>query len=327
MQTPWPLLAPILAALFPVFALFALGNLLRRRGVIIESVWGGIDRLVFWVLFPCFLFYRTLHADLSGALVGPIAVVLIGVILIGAVAARLLKPALGLPAESHVAVYQAAFRINVYIAIAVSEALLGAEGVVIAAIATAVTAPVMNAVALVELVRLGPAPSGAVLQSPAARIIIGFMRNPLILATLAGAALNALDAPPPAVLDETIRIASQAALPLALLGVGAGLRLKTLRTAGAPTAVAAALKLIFAPLAALALALAVGLEGAAAFIAVLFAAMPTSASSYQMTKAMGGDASLMAAIITSQTLLTAVTAPIVLVIAALILLPGGFAPG
>ena len=53
-------------------------------------------------------------------------------------------------------------------------------------------------------------------------------------------------------------------------------------------------------------------EAAAAFVAILFNGLPTSPVSYVLARQMGGDAKLMAGIITVQTALAIATLPVVL---------------
>ena len=55
-----------------------------------------------------------------------------------------------------------------------------------------------------------------------------------------------------------------------------------------------------------------GVSGVAAFIAVLFNALPTAPASYILSRQLGGDAELMASILTTQILAAIVTLPLVL---------------
>lgn len=320
----WPLFASVLTSLVPIYVLFGLGFALRAKGFIPISVWDGSDKIVFWVLFPVFLFHRTVHADFSGAGIDGIIAALGGTILVMALGARLFKRLYRLDERGYVALYQAAFRLNIYVAIAVSEALFGTEGVAIAALATAITAPLMNAVALIELIGLkSKSEPGTSTKrdwlATIGRFSRGVALNPLVIACAFGAFANIVNFAPIGPIEETLSIAASAALPLALLGVGAGLRLEAIIKALRPVGIACTLKLIIAPSIALAGVIFFDVPKVPAFICVLFAAMPTSASAYQMTKSLGGDARLMAALITSQTLLTPLTAPILLAFAGVIL--------
>jgi predicted permease len=69
-------------------------------------------------------------------------------------------------------------------------------------------------------------------------------------------------------------------------------------------------KLVLMPLLAIALALWFGLSGTNLVIVAVCSAVPTSPSAYVMARQMGGDAPLLAQIITLQTILAAITMPI-----------------
>ena len=80
-----------------------------------------------------------------------------------------------------------------------------------------------------------------------------------------------------------------------------------------PAVVAAsALKLVAMPVATWGCCRLLGVEGVAAATAVLFTAAPISASSYVLARQLGGDAPLMAGLITITTILAALTMPLAL---------------
>nr|CAA6800090.1 MAG: Unknown protein [uncultured Thiotrichaceae bacterium] len=104
------------------------------------------------------------------------------------------------------------------------------------------------------------------------------------------------------------------ALPIGLLAVGAGLQLQALRDAGATFAWSSAVKLVILPLLSWFLAGALGLDHSAQQMLTLFAALPTAASAYILARQLGGNAELMAGIITGQTLLAMLSLPLVIVL-------------
>lgn len=315
------LLGPILSAIFPIFAVVVLGSTLRRSGFLAQAFWDGLDKAIFWVLFPCLLFAVTGRAGLSGPDTANMAIVLVISTLGTALLARLSKPLTGLPDRSFVAVYQSAFRMNAYVGLAASASLLGAKGYAFAAIAVAIVAPLINTLGVIALAGMNGRASGA-RPSPLS-LARSVATNPLILSTVTGAVINLLGVPLPDAVWDTFDVIGKAALPMALLSVGAGLRLRALKSAGWPVAIGAFLKLIAAPAITVAAALALGFSGPAALVAIIFTAPPASVSSYQMTKAMGGDADLMAASITVQTLAAAVTMTLVLLYTTTLFLPEG----
>ncbi len=314
-------LIPILTALSPIFGSFVLGAIMRRSGFLSDGFWDGADKLIFWVLFPSLLFVSTAKADLSGPQTASMAFVLAGAVLGTAALARLCKPAMGLPDRSYVSIYQGAFRMNAYVGLAASAALLPGPGPGLAAIAVAIVAPLINGLGVLALSNLNTEKKGERPSAPQLAAVL--LKNPLIAATLLGAILNLSGVGLPRPVWAMLEILAAGALPLALISVGAGLRLEALQQSRGPIVIGTVLKLVAAPLLTLGAALAVGLTGPAALVAVIFTALPTSASSYQMTKSMGGDAPLMAGLITAQTVAAALTMPIVLLLAAAQFLPDG----
>ena len=62
----------------PIFVLIVLGHVLRRGGIPSIDFWNLNDRLVYWVLFPSLLFYKTSTISFSGGMVAPYATVIYG---------------------------------------------------------------------------------------------------------------------------------------------------------------------------------------------------------------------------------------------------------
>ena len=75
---------------------------------------------------------------------------------------------------------------------------------------------------------------------------------------------------------------------------------------------ATGLKLLVMPALVLGAATVLGLTGAALSVALIAATVPTAAASYILARQMGGDAPLMAEIITLQTVLAMITMPVIL---------------
>ena len=102
----------------------------------------------------------------------------------------------------------------------------------------------------------------------------------------------------------------RSSLAIGLLVTGAGLQLEGLFRPSLAAGVAVFLKLVLMPVIAIALALRFGLTGANLAVVTICATVPTASSAYVLARLMGGDAPLLAQIITLQTILAAVTMPI-----------------
>ena len=103
---------------------------------------------------------------------------------------------------------------------------------------------------------------------------------------------------------------------IGLLVTGAGLHLAGMFRPSLAASVAVFLKLVLMPVLAIALALWFGLSGSNLAIVAVCSAVPASSSAYVLARQMGGDAPLLAQIITLQTILAAITMPIVIALVA-----------
>jgi malonate transporter and related proteins len=201
--------------------------------------------------------------------------------------------------------WQGSLRFNAYVGIAATSALWGPEGLAVAALVIAILVPAGNLLAILGLVRWAGARRG-----PGATLL-AVLGNPLILACALGAVVNGLGGAPP-LMEPLLRILGQASLPLGLLAVGAGLELRAMRGKGRAIGVAIAAKLVLLPVFSILACRALGLTGVPAAVAILFQALPAAPSCYILARQLGGDAPLMAAILSAQLIAAAVTLPVVL---------------
>jgi predicted permease len=109
-----------------------------------------------------------------------------------------------------------------------------------------------------------------------------------------------------------LRWLGRASLPIGLLAVGAGLDLTAIGAASRTVVVASALKLLLLPALTVALCLAFAATPAATAIAALYAALPGSASAYVMARQMGGNAPILAGVITLTTIGAVVSIPAII---------------
>lgn len=297
----------VVAALVPVFAIIALGTVLRVVRLLDDSGWRSIERLTYFVLFPCFLFGAIAFADFSSAPVGLLAVALAVSMLAMAGYTYLFRPLLDLDGPAFTSLFQGAVRWNSYVALGAIAAVLGQPGLALIAVAVAVMVPLANMLCVIVLIR--HASDRAI--NPA--MLVGqLMQNPLILACLAGIAAQVLGITVPGIVATSIDLVGKAALPLGLLAVGASLDFGDLKSRPMPVIAASVLKLAIMPLFLAATAVAVGMKGPAATAALICAAVPGAPSSFILARQMGGDAPLMAGITTVQTVAALLTMPLML---------------
>ncbi|GAB4060578.1 AEC family transporter [Uliginosibacterium sediminicola] len=279
--------------LLPDFALILLGYVLRRQAGFEEGFWQGLEKLVYYVLFPALLFYAVARTHIDLASMAPLFLCGLLCMLGGLLAGWLIQPLAGLDGLSFASRLQCAFRFNSYIAIAVAGKMYGAQGISMMGGLVGAMVPFANFAAVSLLVRQGEG-----------RIWRELLRNPLIFATLAGIAFNLANLHLPVPLGQFLGRLSDASVALGLLAVGAALQ------GGSPgghwlgAGWLLLVKLALMPILAWLLAGWLGLSGLARDVAVLFAALPTASSAYILTTRMGGDGAGVAWLISATTLLS-----------------------
>ncbi|SFX70645.1 AEC family transporter [Marinospirillum alkaliphilum] len=294
-------------ALGPVFVVILLGVLLKRLNFPSGDFWPQLERLVYFFLFPAMLTTRLALADFSGLAVGRVLLAVLLLLLVMSLLVVALRRLISRHGAEFTSVYQGALRFNTYVALAVSAELFGSLGLALAAVIMALMIPLLNLLCvLVFAVYAGE--QRASLQTT----LLAVVKNPLILACLAGILLNVTGIGLPGWSQPVMEILSRAALPLGLLAVGVALNLDALRGAGGPLVYSSLLKLLSMPLLAVGISLLLGLSHQEQAVLVLFASMPTATSAYILARQLGGDAPLMAAVITAQTLAAMLSMPLVL---------------
>ncbi len=300
-----------LNALLPVLVVIVVGWATANSRLVPREQWAGLDTLTYYVLFPCLLVRSLTGTDLRTLPFATLGLALVLAILTMAALCLALRPLLasrfGIDGPRFTSIFQGSTRWNTTVALALAGFLYGAEGVALMSVAIIAMIPLLNVlcVSVLSWFAAATAPS-------AKRIATELARNPLILACAAGIALNLTGIQLPGPFNSALEMLGRAGLACGLLAVGAGLDLSSLRRPGPALATGTLLRLLLMPLFATGFALLLGVDGTARGIAVLAAAVPTAAASYILARKMGGDAKLMAEIVTMQTVLAVITLPLFL---------------
>lgn len=297
----------MLDALAPVALLIALGYGLRASGFLPEASWAPIERLVYYVLFPALLARSLASAELQGLPALRVTLtLLLAQLAMAALAAGLRRP-LRLSGPAYTSVLQCVVRWNSYVALALAGSLFGPPALPLMALAVAVMVPASNVLSIAALARHGRGGTGR-----AGSLLRTILTNPLILACALGLAVNLAGRPLPPLLAEPLSILSEATMALGLLTVGAGLRPRLVTAEPFTIAVATAIQLLVKPAVAVGLGLLFGLGAMPLAVTALACAVPTATASYILARLLGGDAELMAALVTVTTAAALLTLPLVL---------------
>ncbi|MEZ5606904.1 MAG: AEC family transporter [Burkholderiaceae bacterium] len=282
--------------LLPDFSLILLGYLLCRFTALDRPVWLAVERLVYFFLFPVFLFQSIVRAPLdlhtASTLIGA------GLALMGCgIALAYALPQLPglrrhIDPREHAASAQIAFRFNSFIGLAMAERVLGPPGQQLIAVLIGVSVPLANLAAVWPMARHGERP-----------FMTEIVRNPLIIATTLGLVANLSGLGPPGWLQPTLTRIGVSSIALGLLAAGAGMQLASLARGKALGGTVLAIRHALQPLAAWALARAFGLGAAETTALLIFAALPTSSSCYVLAARMGYNGAFVAGLVTLSTVL------------------------
>jgi len=287
------------ALILPDFALIVLGFVLFHRFGYERGFWIGLERLVYFVLFPALLFSAIVASSYTLAADGGLALVAASGLLAAALLGFLARPLLRPPPALFASCVQTAFRYNSYLGLALAQSVAGSRGVALIALVLSVCIPLANLIAVSTLAR-----------HTQTGLLRELVRNPLIIATVSGLAANLLGLQLPQVATQALGRLGQASLALGLICVGAGLSLAGAATHRVLLGWFSAVKLLLFPAVVLALAWLLGLPAEQARIAAVFAALPTATSAYVLATRMGFDGAPVSFLITAQTLASMLTLPL-----------------
>ena len=305
----------IFESILPIFLIIVLGNLLRRIRLVPDAGWAALDQISYWVLYPTLLFATIFHADFTALRLDAMLAALLASIFVMAALTLATWPLWraggGATGPEFSSIFQTSLRWNGFIALAVAQKIYPPEGVAVVALAMAVIIIPLNVMSVAVVSRFG----GRNADWP--KVMRATATNPLILGVALAIVLRfVLSAGLYEPIDAAIGLVAQAAIGMALLAIGAGLRPGDVLKPRLALWVPVLLKLAVLPALLAATAYGLGVRGPELVYLVLCASVPTAMNGYVLARQLGGDAEFYAAIATLQTSLAVLTMPAALAMAA-----------
>lgn len=299
--------ATILLGLLPSFLMVGLGGLVRAR--LSVNAWQGLDKLNFEILFPALLFVSAASRPIEISQILRIApavwAILVAALLMGW-GVRRFGPASFL---DFAGAWQTAWRFNSAIAFVAVPTLVLVDAAQMAVV-IGMAVPVANIFAVSALSRGGNIGFGAAFR----RVAL----NPFLLASIAGVLVGVSGLTIPAPIMAPAELLAQAAIPIALISVGATMNWGALARLDVFHGAICAIKLVLLPALTLLTCLAIGATPPLVALLVLFAALPTASAAHVLAAGFGADRELVATLVAQSTLLGALTLPLWITLLALL---------
>jgi predicted permease len=295
----------VIQTIIPIFAIIAMGWLLREKAFLPDHLVGPLNRLVYYLAIPAMIFREVAEAPFAAhfrpLLIAGTLVPLLVVFALAYGTARWLHVS-----RSHSGTFlQSAFHGNLgYIGLAVCFYFLGDEGFTRASVLAGFLMLLQNFLAVVGLQLYSRNPGDGHRIGFSLKKIVG---NPVIISALAGLAFSFWRIPVPETIDRILMIISGMALPLALLVIGASLSFPLIRSHFQLAVGAGILKLLILPAVGFFLYAVFSIPEAHLVPGMILLAAPTATITYVMAGEMKGSTDLASAAITLNTLLSAVT--------------------
>lgn len=264
------------------------------------AAWVTIEKLVYFVLFPCLLFFSVVSSNFNVNTVGSFALggptIVFASFLLGWLGLLVSK----MGRVDFASGLQTAYRFNSYIGLALASRLGGQSAVANIAILLALCVPLCNVLAV-----------GTMSKGGRFTAFLEILKNPLIIGISLGIAAKLLGIQVPEPMMQTLERLAQAAVSLGLLAVGSGLVFSGLKGNWAVSIWWLTVKLVAAPLVAVLYSHFMNLPEQQALVLLVFSAIPSASSAYILAARMGGNAPLVACLISMSTVGAAITLPLV----------------
>ena len=294
----------IIQVILPIFTVIAIGAVLKKRSVLNDNFVATGNTLLMSIFLPVLLFYKISQSDffqifsLQHVLVMTVSIVL--TFLISFPVGKMLH----LPSSLIGTFVSSNFRTNaVFVGLPVSFFIFGDSGLTAASILVAFIVPINNILGVLAFSASGLKKTS--IAGAAKKTVL----NPLVISASAGILFSLSGWTLPVFVDTTFSILSGITLPLALMGIGATMKLENIKGHTFLLAVCSLFKLVFLPLVALLLfqLLPDPEFGLMEKVVIVLLAAPSAQINFVFASTMNGDAKLASGAIVTSTALSAIS--------------------
>ena len=288
----------------PIFLLILIGSGLQRTSLVNEAFIRQTSNFVFNVSLPALVFVKLSNIEIGHAfdaklIVASLVLVFILFLISWGVSAFLTKSP-----EDQGSFIQGSFRSNfAIVGLAIILGMLGEESMGKAALILAFIMPLYNVLAVIALT----VPFHRENNIKLSQMLKDIFTNPLIVAAIISILFSIFEIKVWTAVERTLNYLAIIALPLALIGIGATLKLDRIIKASFLAFTASFLKIVLFPLIAILVGVSIDLSNSDLGIFFVLFATPTAIASFVMADAMKCNSKLAGDIIAISTVLSVFT--------------------
>lgn len=289
-------------SVLPIFLIALLGSLIRRKWITSDEFWRGLEKLSFYLLFPALLIQHISRADFSsGEFISLTVTLLISTSLV-AVFLVIYQIKTGYNNVEFSSIFLGSIRYNNYIFFALADALFGDNGLTIVSTISPYTVVLTNTVSVIVFAHYMPKDLQSTSHKSGFYVALkSVIMNPLIIASIIGFLMNYFQIELNYGIKNTITSLADASLTVGIIVVGAGLKFRINPEHFRQVLMTSSIKLILMPIVTFIILQISSIGGAAKSIGILYSCLPSSSSSYILSRQLGGNPETISAIITFTT--------------------------
>ncbi|MEQ2625871.1 AEC family transporter [Faecalibacillus faecis] len=285
--------------IFPICLLVLLGYVLKKTEFISKTTQYEMNQLAFKILIPVNLMQSIIKTDINSVFNMKLIIFCIVSVLMIVLFSMMFVNKITSDKSKQGVIVQGLNRTNyVLLAIPICESLCGSDSIGVTALLVSIIVPILNLLAVLVL-QYYSGGSKTIKQT-----IISILKNPMIIASIAGLLVQLLHIPIEGFVASVINKISSCATPIALIVLGATIELSNMKKNKNLIIIFNILKLMLIPIIVIFISVFIfnykGIELAS--ILVLFAG-PVAVSSFPMAQSMGGDGKLAAEIVFTTTIM------------------------
>ncbi|MCR5004377.1 MAG: AEC family transporter [Clostridiales bacterium] len=291
-----------LEVVLPLFFCMALGYGLRGIRLVDEPSLKVMNKLCFKVFLPILLFRNIYTTDLKEAFDVKLIGFSLAALLIWFLVLLLIVPRIEKENPRRGVLIQGMFRSNYALfGLPVATTLCGEGNIGATSLLLGIVIPFYNVLAVItlEIFRGG--------KPDLKKILLGIIKNPLIIASVLGIIFYALKIQLPKPVDKTVLDLSRVATPLSLVVLGGYFTFSSIAAYRKQLALGVIGKLVVCPLVVLPFAAAMGFRSEAMVALMIMFGAPIAVSSFTMAQEMDGDGDLAAQLVIFSTFFSILT--------------------